>query len=721
MSRVRLRARISRAWPAATILFGATLSGQDAFLERWREISARQPAGVTFEIAAPKTQFYLGEAIPLELRFTASPAQRFQADTRQYDRVGRMNYIEEFVVAPAALIEDPLQGLAGGSGAMGGISGGPVELSEKPFAFERVLNEWARFKQPGDFRVYVVSRRVGAMAEPVHTGKQVELVSNVLTLRIQPAPEAWVKQQIESARRMLRDPGAGAERVLAVRTLRYLASPDAAAEMVRALEDGQDVDAFLSYAGVLGSPYRKQLLPMMEQRLTAPDQPVWERYLDTLAELASLVEGRPDARLQKQNEYAAKLIAARPRKQAQARAVSLNTLLNLAGRGGPEPPWLHSIAASLIADFRSLPVTMQMNLLEHRWSAVKGPAIVPMLREILAQSPTGRFEPSVVDIALRRLYELSPEEGREIILQEIRQPARHLAFATLAMLPDATLPELDDRLAERLEDLVIVRYASRNVVKRVEAAFEARIADIRKQKLPSCSGPLLFYFLKFDPPYGERLLHEEFAREGSAPACYDIGFQFGSLGRWAYSPALERVAIASLTSPKVPVKRGAAEVLGKYGSKEAQKPLWGAMEYFRSWWKGREAELEARGAFDNAQLERTLRIALGQADAWVLQEVELDRLAALCSTAWCRTEISGWSTQAKQPMAVGVTPYLGEWRYTVAQYGPGDEEWLAKKVRQFPPGARFKMQRWGAEPSDAREARERGETVVRAAGGLLEQ
>jgi hypothetical protein len=124
-------------------------------------------------------------------------------------------------------------------------------------------------------------------------------------------------------------------------------------------------------------------------------------------------------------------------------------------------------------------------------------------------------------------------------------------------------------------------------------------------------------------------------------------------------------------------------------------------------------------SFDNGQLERAPRIALGQADAWVLQEVELDRLA-LCSTAWRRTEISGWSTQAKQPMAVGVTPYLGEWRYTVTQYGPGDEVWLAKKVRQFPPGARFKMQRWAAEPSDGREARERGETMVRA-GGLLEQ
>jgi hypothetical protein len=93
--------------------------------------------------------------------------------------------------------------------------------------------------------------------------------------------------------------------------------------------------------------------------------------------------------------------------------------------------------------------------------------------------------------------------------------------------------------------------------------------------------PLVFYFLQHDPTFGERELRQNLSTSG--------GFQFLDLGRYAMSSVLERLAIEYLASPSVPVKRGAAEVLGKYGSVAAKEPLWKTMEYFRSWWKGRES------------------------------------------------------------------------------------------------------------------------------------
>jgi hypothetical protein len=45
---------------------------------------------------------------------------------------------------------------------------------------------------------------------------------------------------------------------------------------------------------------------------------------------------------------------------------------------------------------------------------------------------------------------------------------------------------------------------------------------------------------------------------------------------------------------------------------------------------------------ENLQLERALRIALAQADAWVLTEAELNRLLGLCSSEWCRQEVTEW-------------------------------------------------------------------------------
>jgi hypothetical protein len=474
----------------------------------------------------------------------------------------------------------------------------------------------------------------------------------------------------------------------------------------------------------------------MEQRLLAADQPVWDRYLDAVAQMAELVASggpmppypkeaagqkawqeeskrRLDVQERKRGEYAARLLASLPAKQPQARAVSLHTLLNSGTRGGPEPPWLPGVVASLIADFRNLPVMTQSTLLQYRWRVLKGPAMLPVLRELIANPPKPQYDPPIQSTAVRRLYELSPGEGRKIILDEIRRPTMNLPFPTLAMLPDVTLPEFNDVLAQRFDTLLILRYATGDIVKRVESAYLARSAEIEKRNLPQCAGALAFYFLKYDPPFGERLLREDFARLAVPLGCYDIGFQFQQLGRWAYSPALERLAIESLTSPKVPVKRGAAEVLGKYGSAAAEKPLWATMEYFRFWWKGREEDLKGQSGQESRQLERTLWIALGQADGWVLQESELKRLLALCSSEWCRSEVTGWINSAKPPVNIEITPQAEGVSYNVGQYGPGGEEWLRRKLVQYPEATAFRVEQ------RQNEARERAQNAVSASGRTL--
>ncbi len=213
--------------------------------------------------------------------------------------------------------------------------------------------------------------------------------------------------------------------------------------------------------------------------------------------------------------------------------------------------------------------------------------MLPILREIYANP----LEPQAArDMAVRRIYELAPDEGRRIILTQLAQPYSSLSLSTLELLPDRSLPELNDMLASRaeagqIEDALILRYATGDIVRRVEQAYLKRNADFDRQKLPHCGGALIYYFLKHDPSFGERELRGDMDKPGAFPACYDIGFQFQSLDRNAYSPALERLAIEFLTSNKVPVKRGAAEVLGKYGSPAAEKPLWDTLEYFHSWWK----------------------------------------------------------------------------------------------------------------------------------------
>ena len=82
------------------------------------------------------------------------------------------------------------------------------------------------------------------------------------------------------------------------------------------------------------------------------------------------------------------------------------------------------------------------------------------------------------------------------------------------------------------------------------------------------------------------------------------------------SPAFERLATEHLMSPIVPIKRGAAEVLGKYGSAAAEKRLWETMEYFRSWWKDREDDLRNSVGQEGIFLERALRRDCGTSAVW---------------------------------------------------------------------------------------------------------
>ena len=738
---MRQSAGISRMWFAVLVLAAASAPAQDA--------------AVTFTITTPKTEYFQGELIPIQLALTSAVPRGYIGEGPLRGSIGCQSGGDDFIVAPASLTEDPLATFGTGC-VYSGPGSQMVILSAKPFQVERFLNDRVRFLKPGQYRVSVRTWRASQIADPKLSdteirfrsqNKRLQLVSNVLTLEIRPTPAAWVREQTAAAVSTLDTPPAldgqdAAKRLRAIRTLGTLESPEAAMALLPYLGDATDDETNYAYFGVIASPYRKQLLPLMERELTAPDRAVSTRYIDTLAQVAQLVASGPmphapeapdrrpaweeeatkyfAAQQQKQGVYARQLVAALPAKQPAARTASLDSLFSLAFSRHPRPEWAPAINEAMAASFPSLPPIRQQSLLESYWPALKGPAMLPILREITASNEPSRRQ--LQDVAIRRLYELSPAEGREIIIEELRERSRDLSYATLSMLPDATLPELDDVLATRFDERLILRYASGGVLQWIEKAYLLRKAETERQTLPSCAGLLTFYFLKYDPPFGERVLLSDFARPSAAPVCYDLGSQLRNWGRWAYSPALETLAIKSLTSPKVPIKRGAAEVLGSFGSAAAEKPLWETMEYFRSWWKGREPELQQRTNEESQQFELTLRNALAQADAWVLQKPELERLLALCSSDWCRKDLTQWIGSAGSPVRITVSPGPPNGLILqIAQYSSGDEEWLQRKLRQYPDDTVFRV---STSPSESlypelRDVRLRVEALVRAAGRKL--
>ena len=167
------------------------------------------------------------------------------------------------------------------------------------------------------------------------------------------------------------------------------------------------------------------------------------------------------------------------------------------------------------------------------------------------------------------------------------------------------------------------------------------------------------------------------------------------------------------------VKRGAAEVLGKYGSAAAQKPLWETLEYFRSWWKGREADLDGPDGQEGIQFERALRIALAQADGWTLQADGLNRLLDLCTSNWCKQEVSEWLSHATSPVAIQITPGWDGFRATIAQYDTHSEEQMRSKIAQFRADTVFRVAPLPGGDNRARAEIEQAEQIVRVAGYAL--
>jgi len=117
---------LKRLWGLATWLVALTLplSAQPAAAQKSDPCGAGSSVSdVRFDLALKGhgATFQAGEIIPLVLSFTAETKDRYSADTREYDRSGRLD-IERYCVEPEA--PDPLESyfkLGHIGGGLGGI------------------------------------------------------------------------------------------------------------------------------------------------------------------------------------------------------------------------------------------------------------------------------------------------------------------------------------------------------------------------------------------------------------------------------------------------------------------------------------------------------------------------------------------------------------------------------------------------------------------------
>src|SRR4030095_1874153 len=148
-----------------------------------------------FSVAGSRSEFHLGETIPLQLAFSSTVKDRYQLNMAQYDRSGRMNY-ETFVLTPAGGAVDPLPTYS--DFMMGGLTSFQF-LTSQPWELKLNLNEWLRFTKPGEYRLTIFSSRVGVPNSSSRTGAPLRARSNEIRLRIVSATALWQQEVFKKA------------------------------------------------------------------------------------------------------------------------------------------------------------------------------------------------------------------------------------------------------------------------------------------------------------------------------------------------------------------------------------------------------------------------------------------------------------------------------------------------------------------------------------------
>jgi hypothetical protein len=667
---------------------------------------AQTPAiSLHIETASGKTEFRMGEAIGLKLTFENSSAEEWMIRGVGSGRsmYGLRN--DGFLVTPKEGTADPrffeLREGHGGSGP------GGMGIGVKQRSTNVDLNEWGRFDRAGRYRVS------GAFHANSRLQPQgVAVNSNEIEIEVVPPTREWLAEQLRQAVAILdapagNDPQTYNARGSAVRAIWYLDTPESVREAARLLGTLDEQTGRPLVAALRGSAHQAAAIAAMNQLLRLADQPVTARFIQTLALMeaaqrfplpvdrdAADPDGgkRSEVFAATEQQLRTDLAGVVGRKRGAAKAVSLATVIS----GERFESVTETRRNELAAGFMDLPWQQQEQLLNGQWRKIEDPAMIPALRQIY-DSPSQAIFQSLAPVAVQRLYELDPARTRTLILDDMRRDTPRLPFATLAVLSDATLPEMDDVLLEHLRhdkgvDL-IARYATANILDGVKEWYAKQDGTKRWPWAPdrpdigssACQPALVGYFLRVDPVWGERVLRDLLNdRSLTYGGCWN-----GILGRTAKyhaGPAWEKVAIDALTDTVVAVKSDAVKALGEYGSAAAQQKVMDAFRFWHDWWKDKPAEMVAEGQFEQAFFEAAVR-----GESWIANGEALEKVRDFCITAGCRQQaeeyIRVW--QEAVPVSIGESPG-GDVSVSFAQYYPRSFDAARTRLLQLPAGTRMK-------------------------------
>ena len=684
----------------------------------WNDLRAKNPPGIELSLRLIDPHGYReGELIRAEIKLpggSLAPTPHAPQETWQFAGL--------LLDPPAncgSLASPCLYSMPQGhfiTGNFGLFNGNPFAVS---------LNNYLPQLRPARYRAAVLVRKLVASKTVSTTYGYADppqyAVSNTVEFEVVAATEDWVKRAIAASAATLSAPigstsEAHEQRRAAAEQLRFLDVPAAwrASLTLLSAEEG----TLLEGLDATREPMR--VCKLMQAAVPEPSQVVSSYYLNALAQICARANLAPapsytppqpgekppepsPEQLQywsRHREYeqrvteeaAATLAANLVRKQGDAKTIALQALLENARQirenepAQPFPPWVPVVKEEFAKSFAKIERSRQRQLLSLYASTLRTPDVIPLLESVLDAWKPGDYYEAPHE-ALQNLYDIDPARAQARIMAELAKERTWLDAPQLELLPVSVARFTDDTLIEALAAaqrgggwniplrmMALAKYASRDALPRIQAIYESQ-GD-------RCQPELMAYFVRFDPAYADRVFHSHPWDIHAAPPLCTVQY-FERTSKLAMGPPLEQYMAAYLMQGQVPLKRSAAQSLGRFGSPAAVGPLWDAFRYFHDYWKGKQEELDRNGA--GVPLEVDLRNAIARGTHWLATEADLRTIESLCISERCVNETRQDLLSWQRPLKIEVYGELGGIRGHVTQYhNIASIGVLEEKLGQFP-------------------------------------
>ena len=691
----------------------------------WSDLEAKNPPGIELSLRLVEPHSYLeSESIRAEIRLPGrSPAPAQQPPREQWQFAG-------FLLDPAGDCGS-LARPCFASMILGFDQGELIGQIGAPFGPQAVfLNNYLPRLGPGHYRAAVLVRKlVMTYRGPASTtygyaDPEQYAVSNTVEIEVTAATEAWIRQTIANSVATLDGPQANKpeayeKRKAAAEQLRFLDVPDSWSASLALLPTEENI----LVKGLAATREPARICELMQAAVPTPMQAVSSYYLRAMAQTCARANlpapptytppkpgEKPPEPTAEQTQYwrqhqeyeqgliekaNAGLAASVVRKQGEAKAVAFETLMeriqqiHANEKGKPLPAWLPAVTEEFTKSYAKIEGFRQRQLLGLYASTLRSRDMIPLLESAMdAWKPGDYYEAS--HEALLDLYVIDPARAQARIVAELGKERTWLDSPELEMLPVSVAPVTDDALIEALAAAqraggwnvglrmtALAKYASPKALARIKAIYESQ--------QDQCQPELMGYFVRVEPAYADGVFHSHpWDIHVAPPRCTAQYFQ--RTPPIAMGPGLERYLTAYLMQGDVPLKKIAAQQLGRYGSPAAVGALWDAFRYFHDYWKGQPVELT-----QNGEEEVGLRNAIARGSHWLATETDLRTIESLCISERCVYETEQDLDAWRPPLKIEVSGWPGGGtRGQVAQYHMIESiEALEEKLSQFPQGTQF--------------------------------